>query len=69
MTNEEFLTNIGMEFRIARVRKKLTIPQLAEKTGLSGNAISALENGKYDSHILTYKRLFDALEMDMKVLV
>lgn len=66
MTNEEFLTNVGMEFRVARVRKKLSVPQLSKQTGLSESAISNLENGKKDCHILTYKRVFEALEMDFK---
>lgn len=69
MTNEEFLSNVGMEFKVARIRKKKSIPQLAKETGLSEAAIGSLENGKYDSRILTYKRLFDALEMDLAKLL
>jgi transcriptional regulator with XRE-family HTH domain len=67
MTNEEFLKHIGIEFKIARVRKNLSRPELAKLTNLSISAVQAVELGKSDSHILTYKRLFDALGMDMKV--
>jgi DNA-binding XRE family transcriptional regulator len=67
MTHEEFLTHIGMEFKVARVRKNLTRPELSKLTGLSNNAIKSVEDGKQDCHILTYKRLFDALGMDFKV--
>jgi transcriptional regulator with XRE-family HTH domain len=67
MTNEELLTHLGIEFKVARIRKKQTIKQVSEKTGLSEQAIGDLENGKTDCHILTYKRVFDALEMDVKV--
>lgn len=69
MTNEEFLTHIGIEFKVARVRKNLTRPQLSKKTGLSEAAIGNVENGKKDCHILTYKRMADALEMDVTKLL
>lgn len=69
MTNEEFLTHVGIEFKIARIRKKQTIKQVSEKTGLSEAAISDLELGKTDGRILTYKRVYDALEMDVKALL
>jgi len=69
MTNEEFLKHLGIEFKVARVRKKLTRPELSKLTGLSAAAIGSVENGNQDCHILTYKRLYDALEMDMKVLL
>ena len=35
-------------------------------SGLEDKAISAVENGKKDSRILTYKRIADALNIDMK---
>ena len=69
MTNEEFLTHVGMEFRVARIRKKKSIPQLAKETGLSVSAIGNLENGNVDGRILTYKRLFDVLEMKLETLL
>jgi len=69
MTNEEFLTHVGMEFKVARIRKKKSIPQLAKQTGLSASAIGKLERGLQDCHILTYKRLYDALEMDVAKLL
>jgi transcriptional regulator with XRE-family HTH domain len=67
MTNEEFLKHLGIEFKIARVRKNLTREQLAKMTGLCAAAIGELERGQTDPHILTYKRLYDALEMDAKL--
>lgn len=69
MTNEEFLKHVGMEFKIARIRKNLTQKQLAELTSLSPMAVKNVEDGKKDCHILTYKRLYDALGMDLKVFI
>lgn len=66
MTNEDFLTHLGIEFKVARVRKNLSRSQLAENTGLSAAAIGNVEMGKKDCHILTYKRLYDALEMKVE---
>jgi DNA-binding XRE family transcriptional regulator len=69
MTNEELLTHLGVEFKVARIRKKLTRPQLSKLTGISTDSIGRLENGKHDCHILTYKRLYDALDMDISKLL
>jgi transcriptional regulator with XRE-family HTH domain len=66
MNHKEFLKSIGMEIRIARVRKGLSQGKVASMTGLQVITISDLERGQLDSHILTYKRIADALGMDMK---
>lgn len=69
MTNKEFLEAIGIEIKVARVRKKMTIQQVAHITKLTVGSISLIEMGKKDSHILTYKRITDALEIDLKSLL
>lgn len=69
MTNEEFLKHLGIEFKVARIRKNLTRPELSKLTGISDASIGNVENGKHDCHILTYKRLYDALEMDVMKLI
>lgn len=66
MTHKEFLQKVGMEFRIARIRKGLIINDISKMTGLSREAISKIENGKTDTKILSYKRMADALEIEMK---
>lgn len=65
MSNTEFLQRIGMEMKIARVRKNLSIADISEITGLTNGAVSSIENGKTDSKMLTYKRIADALEIEM----
>ena len=66
MENKEYLLNVGMEVKVARMRKRLTIKELGKLTGLSENAICQIEGGKKDFHILTIKRIADALELPVK---
>lgn len=66
MTHKEFLKHAGMELRVARVRCNMTAKDVAKITGLSRVAILRVERGERDSHILTYKRIADALGVSMK---
>lgn len=66
MRTNEFLREIGMEIRIARIRKRLTIEQVGKICGLHPKTIMEIENGKGDSHILTYKRITDALGVQLR---
>lgn len=66
MTHQEYLKLVGLEFRIARIRKGLKTPELSKMTGLSMSCINQMENGKADVKILTYKRIADALNIELK---
>ena len=61
--NSEYLKSVGMEIKIARIRKGFSILQLAKQTGLSKGSLHRLEQGKHDFRILTLKRIADALEV------
>ena len=65
MTNQNFLKHLGLEIKISRIRKDLSRKQVAEKTGLTQDTIGNIENGA-NSYILNYKRIADALEVDIK---
>jgi transcriptional regulator with XRE-family HTH domain len=69
MTDKEFLEAVGMELRIARIRQKLSIKQVSEKTGLSVDCIGQVERGQTDAHIITYKRIADALGVEMTTIM
>lgn len=69
MTDKEFLQALGMELRVARIRQKLSIQQLSDKTGLSKDCIGDIELGKNDSHILTYKRIAGALGVELSAIM
>ncbi len=64
--NSEYLKNVGMEVKVARIRKGYSVPQLAKQTGLSEGGLHKLEQGKHDFKILTLKRVADALEIKVK---
>ncbi|MCG3165480.1 MAG: hypothetical protein POELPBGB_01243 [Bacteroidia bacterium] len=66
MTHQEYLKLVGLEFRIAKIRKGLSTPELCKLTGLSKSCINMMENGKTDVKILTYKRVADALGIQLK---
>ena len=66
MAHKEFLEKIGMEIKVSRIRKGLERKDVCKMTGLGIGTIHAIETGKKDSGILTYKRIIDALEMDIK---
>ena len=66
ITNQEFLKAVGMEMKVARVRKDWTRPQLSKESKVSVACIKQIENGEVDGHILNYKRIADTLEVDIK---
>ena len=66
MTNKEFLVKLGLEIKVSRIRKGLTVKQVAKSTGLALDTIWHIERGTKDGHIISYKRIADALEMEMK---
>ena len=66
MTNRDFLKKLGTEVKVARIRGGLKRRDVSNLTGLCINAIGNIENGKKDAHILSYKRIADCLNIDMK---
>lgn len=66
MAHKEFLEKIGMEIKVARIRKGLERKDICKMTGLGISTILQIENGTREGKILSYKRIIDALEMDIK---
>lgn len=62
----DYLKKVGMELKIARIRKGMTQKDIESITGLSQKVVMHLENGKSESRLLTYKRIADALEVSLK---
>ena len=61
MTNTEFLKSVGMEIKVARIRKGLSQRELADLSKMTKASVLNIENGKVDGKILTYKRISEAL--------
>lgn len=67
---EKTLKQLGVRLRTARVRRRLTIKELAEKIGTGTRAISDAERGKPSTSIATYVAIlwvFDLLS-DLEIL-
>lgn len=66
MNHTDYLRKIGLEIKIARIRQNMTQTDLANKTGLAQVTICEIEMGKGNSRILSYKRIAEALGVELK---
>jgi transcriptional regulator with XRE-family HTH domain len=61
MRNDIFLKEMGQKIRAIR-----KLRQVGEQCQLDFGAVSRIELGEKDSHILTLKRIADVLKVDVK---
>lgn len=66
MENGKYLKEMGAKVKLARNQRKIPLTSLSSSTGIGITALSFLENGKSNPHILTLKAIADALKMDVK---
>ena len=66
--HEELLKKIAINIRNARFLQKLSQEDLAEKSGLSVNFISNIENAKQDVRLSSLVALANALSKDFSEL-
>lgn len=60
---EETLKRLGSNLRIARLRRNLTIQQVAEKIGTGSRAVTDAEKGKLSTGIGIYAALLWAFDL------
>ena len=60
---------VGMNVKIARVKKNMTIQELAKKAGMSVTTISQLERGVRNVRMLSLNKIANALEIDVETLI
>lgn len=60
---EEVIKKIGNNLRIARLRRKLTIEEVAEKIGTGPRAVRAAEHGRPSTGIAVYAALLWAFNL------
>ena len=65
----EAVVYIGDRLRTLRIRRALTQQELAEKAGISKNALNRIELSKAEPHMSTLRRLAQALNVDPTELV
>jgi len=66
MNNREYLKAMGVKIKTARNKRKITLTVLSSSTGIGITALSFLENGKSNPHLLTLKAIADVFNMDVK---
>lgn len=69
MRHDLFLIEIGKKVRKHRKAKKITLVQMSSDVGVHIAALSFLERGYRDFHILLLKRIAERLDMDIKELL
>ena len=60
---------VGMNVKIARVKKNMTIQELAKQAGMSVTTISRLERGIGNARMFSINKIAEVLEVDVKTLV
>ena len=60
---------IGTAIKLCRDRKRLTLSELSEKSGLSVSYISLLENNKRDPNLSKVESISDALNIPLSLLL
>jgi transcriptional regulator with XRE-family HTH domain len=60
---------IGDRLKTLRVRRALTQQELADRAGVSSNALNRIELNKAEPHMSTLRKLAKALDIDPSELV
>lgn len=63
------IKTVGMNAKIARVKKGMTIQELAKQAGMSVTTISRLERGIGNARMFSINKIAEVLEVDVKTLV
>ena len=66
MRDNNYLKEMGKRIRAIRNEQKITLRELGALCNLQHDAISRIELGEKDSHILTLKTIADNLNVDVK---
>ncbi len=64
--NNDFLSELGMKIKVAKVVKRTSTAKICKFTGLNKSTILQIENGQKNFHILTIKSIAESLGMDIK---
>ena len=68
-TERDWLLDVGMRIRLARVRAKETQEELAARAGVSRVTVGSIERADHPAVILAYRRLAEALNLSLAELL
>ena len=66
MNSGQYLKEMGAKIRAARKAKGIYLRDLGKMCNIHYGAISEIETGQRNSHILTLKNIADMLNVDVK---
>jgi transcriptional regulator with XRE-family HTH domain len=69
MATMQAVVYIGDRLKTPRIRRALTQQELAERAGISSNALNRIELNKAEPHMSTLRKLARALDVDPTELV
>jgi transcriptional regulator with XRE-family HTH domain len=61
MTEQEYLKQVGMEFKLERIRQELTIERLAELSKVHKMTVISVEKAQECGRLTTLKKIADGL--------
>ena len=63
----DFAADIGLQLKLARVARRMSIRDLSEITGITSAAISRIENGQTDVKLSSLALIRSALALDVSI--
>lgn len=69
MTDKAYLLAMGSRIKSARKSAGVNLRELGKLTGLSYVNLSYIENGHSDCHIITLKKISEAMGVDAQILL
>ena len=66
MTDSIYLKEMGKKIRAVRKAKGISMRKMITLCSLHKSSISEIENGKWNSRILTLKMLAETMDVDVK---
>lgn len=69
MDEQEILNAFGFNYKIERMKQKLTQDNIMEKTGFSKSYISNVENGKHNISLINALKLAETVHKNIEDLL
>lgn len=61
----QWLAAVGLRVKLSRVVRRESQRELADRAGLTSTTVGQIERGEHSAGVLTYRRIADALGMDV----
>lgn len=63
--DRDWLREVGMRVRLARVAARLSQEELGERCGVSRVTVGSIERGDHPASVVAFRRLADALSVEI----